>query len=319
MTAIEAMEEYLAILKQYNGRDDKTIVAYKSDIREGIKYLFGTEDCTIEELNNINYKDIVKKWFIPLRNKGIKATTINRKRASFKSYYNSLIAINKVNHNPVAYVSLAKDEEQFQKKILNENEIIKLLKTSRDRYINQKDYNASRDNLIINILISTGMRVHEVEKMDIKDINFATGEFICIGKRKLKRNVALNEYVLKLYREFLFYRNQMEGKNDTKNSKDALFLSRNKMRITTRSIERLVENMLKLAGLAHVTPHSFKHSFVSTMCGKGEKLETIGKITGNKNIQTMYKHYMHLGEEQDIIKIVNDNPIYDEIKKEMLI
>ncbi|CZT61147.1 Tyrosine recombinase XerC [Clostridioides difficile] len=168
--------------------------------------------------------------------------------------------------------------------------------------------------MIINILIFTGMRIHEIEKMNIKDINFSNGDFEVIGKRKLKRNVGLNEQVLKMYRDFLYFRNQIEGKKDNKDSTNALFLSKNNERLTTRSIERLVKKALKLAGLPHVTPHSFKHSFVSLMSETGTKLEEIGKFTGNKSIQTMYKYYMHQDKESNTKKMTENNPIYKLLK-----
>ncbi|MCC0645414.1 tyrosine-type recombinase/integrase [Clostridioides sp. ZZV14-6150] len=240
----------------------------------------------------------------------MKAATINRKKVAFKAYCNFLKAKGEIKDNQVNYVKSIQDKVQFEKKILTKDEIIKLLETINKAYINNKNYNTCRDNLIINILVSTGMRVHEVEKMNIRDINFSNGDFEVVGKRKLKRNVSLNKQVLKLYREFLYFRNQIKGKEDNKDSKNALFLSKNKTRLTTRSIERLVEKVLDLAELPHVTPHSFKHNFISIMCEKGMTLEEIGKFTGNISLQTMYYHYLHQDKDSNTKKMTEDNPIY---------
>ncbi|MDI0267885.1 tyrosine-type recombinase/integrase [Clostridioides difficile] len=315
MTAIEALENFLSNLKLYNDRDEKTIKAYRADVKEGIKYLFGKEDCTMEELDKLIFTDIQEKWFVLLKEKGMKAATINRKKVAFKAYCGFLKAGKKIKDNPANYVQSIRDKEQFEKKILTNNEIVKLLETIDKRYISNKNYNNCRDNLIINILVSTGMRIHEVEKMNMGDVDFSNGDFEVIGKRKFKRNVCLNKQVLKLYREFLYFRNQVEGKEDNKNSKNALFLSQKKTRITTRSIERLLENALNLAGLPHVTAHSLKHSFISTMSQEGYKLEEIGKLTGNKSIQTVYKHYYHPDKDGNINKIVENNPYYKEMQK----
>ncbi|MEY8151741.1 tyrosine-type recombinase/integrase [Clostridioides difficile] len=314
MTGIEALEEFLLNLKLYNDRDEKTIKAYRADVKEGIRYLFKKENCTMEELDKVLFTDIQEKWLILLKEKGMKAATINRKRASFKAYCGFLRAKGKIKDNPVSYVKKLQDKVQFEKKILTKDEIIKLLETMNKLYVDNKNYNTCRDNLIINILIFTGMRIHEIEKMNIKDINFSNGDFEVIGKRKLKRNVGLNEQVLKMYRDFLYFRNQIEGKKDNKDSTNALFLSKNNERLTTRSIERLVKKALKLAGLPHVTPHSFKHSFVSLMSETGTKLEEIGKFTGNKSIQTMYKYYMHQDKESNTKKMTENNPIYKLLK-----
>lgn len=312
MTGIEALENFLLNLKLYNDRDEKTIKAYRADIKEGIRYLFGKEDCTMEELDKILFTDIQEKWFILLKEKGMKAATINRKRVAFKAYYGFLKAKGEIKDNQVCYVKSLKDKVPFEKKLLTEDEIIKLLETINRTYINNKNYNTCRDNLIINIIVSTGMRIHEVEKMNITDINFSNGDFEVVGKRKLKRNVSLNEQVLKMYRDFLYFRNQIEGNEDNKDSTNALFLSRNKERITTRSIERLVKKALKLSGLPYVTPHSFKHNYISMMCEKGRTLEEIGKTTGNISIDTMYKHYFHPDKKSNKEKM--NNPIYDKIR-----
>ncbi|MFQ4565880.1 hypothetical protein C4V14_04645 [Clostridioides difficile] len=53
MTGIEALEEFLLNLKLYNDRDEKTIKAYRADVKEGIRYLFKKENCTMEELDKI--------------------------------------------------------------------------------------------------------------------------------------------------------------------------------------------------------------------------------------------------------------------------
>ncbi|MDW0050018.1 hypothetical protein RHK18_18440 [Clostridioides difficile] len=103
MTGIEALEEFLLNLKLYNDRDEKTIKAYRADVKEGIRYFYLKKKL-------YNGKNLIKyflqisqeKWLILLKEKGMKAATINIKRASFKLIVVSLELKVKLKINPVS-------------------------------------------------------------------------------------------------------------------------------------------------------------------------------------------------------------------------
>lgn len=307
----EYVERYLNYMSETLKRDIKTIKEYRDDIKEAINYLFNNE-CSIKSIEELTYIDVLEKWLVPIQDKGLKAASINRRISSFRGFLNFLIGLRLINYNAMDYVKNFKDKEQFERTILSDEELIQLLNYTQREYDNKKDYMTARDNLIVNILTFTGMRINEVREMNITDVNVKTGEFVSIGKRNIKKELTLNNYVLEIYREYLYYRNQYTPKEE---HKDALFISRNGNRPTVRTLENVIEKITKNANVTRITPHSFKAKFVTSMHEQGYDLETIGKLTGNKNVQVLYNNYLKQHKPVKTKEIMNDNPIYRQMER----
>lgn len=307
----EYVERYLNYMSETLKRDIKTIKEYRDDIKEAINYLFNNE-CSIKSIEELTYIDVLEKWLVPIQDKGLKAASINRRISSFRGFLNFLIGLRLINYNAMDYVKNFKDKEQFERTILSDEELIQLLNYTQREYDDKKDYMTARDNLIVNILTFTGMRINEVREMNITDVNIKTGEFVSIGKRNIKKELTLNNYVLEIYREYLYYRNQYVPKEEHKN---ALFISRNGNRPTVRTLENVIEKITKNANVTRISPHSFKAKFVTSMHEQGYDLETIGKLTGNKNVQVLYNNYLKQNKPVKTKEIMNDNPIYRQLER----
>lgn len=307
----EYVERYLNYMSETLKRDIKTIKEYRDDIKEAINYLFNNE-CSIKSIEELTYIDVLEKWLVPIQDKGLKAASINRRISSFRGFLNFLIGLRLINYNAMDYVKNFKDKEQFERTILSDEELIQLLNYTQREYDDKKDYMTARDNLIVNILTFTGMRINEVREMNITDVNIETGEFVSIGKRNIKKELTLNNYVLEIYREYLYYRNQYVPKEEHKN---ALFISRNGNRPTVRTLENVIEKITKNANVTRISPHSFKAKFVTSMHEQGYDLETIGKLTGNKNVQVLYNNYLKQNKPVKTKEIMNDNPIYRQLER----
>lgn len=307
----EYVERYLNYMSDTLKRDVKTVKEYRDDIKEAMNYLFNNE-CSIKSLEELTYIDVLEKWLVPIQDKGLKAASINRRISSFRGFLNFLIGLRLINYNAMDYVKNFKDKEQFERTILSDEELIQLLNYTQREYDDKKDYMTARDNLIVNILTFTGMRINEVREMNITDVNIETGEFVSIGKRNIKKELTLNNYVLEIYREYLYYRNQYVPKEEHKN---ALFISRNGNRPTVRTLENVIEKITKNANVTRISPHSFKAKFVTSMHEQGYDLETIGKLTGNKNVQVLYNNYLKQNKPVKTKEIMNDNPIYRQLER----
>lgn len=307
----EYVERYLNYMSVVLKRSDKTIREYKRDINEGVNYLFNN-NFTIKDLDQLTYIDVLEKWLAPLQDRGLKAQSINRRISSFRGFLNFLKGLRLINYNAMDYVKKFKDQEVYERKTLTDEQLINLLNYMQNEYYNKKDYITIRDNLIINILASTGMRINEVRKMNMNDVNILNGNFISVGKRNIKKELVLNDHVLKIYREYLYYRNQIIPKKDDEN---ALFLTKHGNRPTIKSLEKIIEKATNNANVPRITPHSFKAKFVTSMHEQGYDLETIGKLTGNKNVQVLYNNYLKQNKPTATKAILNDNQIYKQLNK----
>ncbi|OGH11271.1 MAG: hypothetical protein A2857_06625 [Candidatus Levybacteria bacterium RIFCSPHIGHO2_01_FULL_36_15] len=151
-----------------------------------------------------------------------------------------------------------------------------------------------RDRAILEALFSTGLRVSELARLNRDQINFETREFGVIGKGGRARIVFLSDsaaFWLTKYLEmraddfkplFIRYSKEITPENGGE-----------KMRLTTRSIERLIEKYVKKAKLPiKATPHTLRHSFATDLLSNGADIRSVQEMLGHKNISTtqIYTH-----------------------------
>lgn len=151
-----------------------------------------------------------------------------------------------------------------------------------------------RDRAIFELLFSTGLRVSELTRLNCENINFDTREFGVIGKGGRARVVFLSDsaafWLFKYFEvrkdeykpAFIRYSREKDGTDDGQ-----------KMRLTSRSIERLLEKYVRLSRLPiKATPHTLRHSFATDLLSNGADLRSVQEMLGHKNISTtqIYTH-----------------------------
>lgn len=146
-----------------------------------------------------------------------------------------------------------------------------------------------RDRAIMELLFSTGLRVSELAKLDIENVNLNTGEFSVRGKGDKIRLVFLSPSSIKALKEYLERR---------KDVSPALFigLSRNSKeaaRLTARSVERIIKKYAVRAGIVKkITPHTLRHSFATDLLRNGADIRSVQAMLGHSSITTtqVYTH-----------------------------
>ncbi len=153
-----------------------------------------------------------------------------------------------------------------------------------------------RDKAILETLFSTGLRVSELVKLNRDHINLERKEFGVIGKGRRPRVVFLSDGAVDWISRYLKNRDddleplfiRYAGKKPDENDRHG-----ESMRLTARSVERLVEKYVRKAKLPiKITPHGLRHSFATDLLQAGADIRAIQEMLGHKNISTtqIYTH-----------------------------
>lgn len=151
-----------------------------------------------------------------------------------------------------------------------------------------------RDRAILELFFSTGLRVSELTRLNREQINLSTREFGVIGKGGHSRVVFISQRAAVFMDRYLKSRTDKDkplfirygGKKD-------LITEEEKMRLSPRSIERMVKHYVRLAKLpVDATPHTLRHSMATDMLRAGADIRSVQELLGHKNIATtqIYTH-----------------------------
>lgn len=194
-------------------------------------------------------------------------------------------------------VELGKNRDRIIK-FLSPEELKKLFEA-----VSPKDEIGLRDRTILEVLFSTGLRVSELVSLNREQANVQLGEFGVIGKGGKARVVFLSKhakewlslYIAKRtdpYRPLFIRYSGPKGKEG---------LTDEKLRLSARSIERMIDKYRKMAGITlRIGPHILRHSMATDLLQHGADLRSVQEMLGHKNIATtqIYTHVTNFGLKQ---------------------
>jgi len=160
--------------------------------------------------------------------------------------------------------------------------------------IDVSDEKGLRDRAMLELLFSTGLRVSELVKLNRDSINFDTHEFGVIGKGGRARIVFLSDSAAHWVDRYISNREDDFKPLFRRYAKGVLIADGGeKMRLTTRSVQRIVEKYIRKARIPiKATPHTMRHSFATDLLSNGADLRSVQEMLGHKNISTtqIYTH-----------------------------
>lgn len=181
----------------------------------------------------------------------------------------------------------------------------KLLNVSQD----DTDRNSVRDHAIITLFLNCGMRLSELVGINISNIDFSESRMTVIGKGNKERTIYLNKACMNALKDYLSIRPHDKVKND---SRDALFLSERKERISNRAVQNIVKNELARAGLdtTKYSVHKLRHTAATLMYQYGDvDIRALQELLGHESISTT-EIYTHVNDER-VRNAVENNPLAD--------
>ena len=170
--------------------------------------------------------------------------------------------------------------------------------------------NEIRDYCILTLFLNCGLRVGELVGLNVQNVRDDT--LRVLGKGNKERQLYLNEACLSALAEYLAIRPQPK---DDPRHKDALFVSRNKTRLTTRAVENIVQKAVTQAGLdPSYSPHKLRHTAATLMLNNGVDIRTLQDVLGHENLGTT-QIYTHISDA-NMKMAVDANPLAKVKKQE---
>jgi len=188
--------------------------------------------------------------------------------------------------NPAKLIPLPKKEKTLPV-FLSVDEVFNLINS-----IDQESILPLRDLAIIELLYSSGLRVSEIAKIKILDIDRQEGLVKVSGKGNKERIVPFGSKAGEAILKYLERRSELKPKDDY------FFLNNRGTGITARSIERIVKKYGLLSGISKkISPHALRHTFATHLLGSGADLRSIQELLGHSSLSTTQK-YTHTSIEQ---------------------
>lgn len=152
-----------------------------------------------------------------------------------------------------------------------------------------------RDRAIIELLFSGGLRVSELVGLNRDSVNLERREFVVRGKGSKDRPIFISKAAAERVQDYLDVRTDSLAPLFLNNSRNlqAVDTSGNYRRLTTRSVERIVQKYARMAGITkHVSPHTLRHSFATDLLMNGADIRSVQTMLGHADISTtqIYTH-----------------------------
>lgn len=313
---LNAFLQYIATILN---KSENTIKEYNYDLNHFLKFIMyhyhlsseedikqiNIKNMSIETIKKIQLDDIHAFLFYLTNTYHSKPATRARKIASIRVFFKYLTNKEKLLQvDPTIGLETPKQEKRLPKYLSLENSQ-KLLEVTKNEASEYKE----RDFAIITLFLNCGMRLSELVGINIKDIDFSENKLTVIGKGNKERTIYLNAPCIEAINDYLKVRPHEGVKFD---SKDALFLSKRKERISNRMVQEIVKRELAKSGLDinKYSTHKLRHTAATLMYQYGNvDIRALQVLLGHQNIATT-QIYTHVENEQ-VRNAVEKNPLAD--------
>ncbi len=273
------IERFVEYIRAERGYSEHTVAAYVRDLERLVAYARSIG----KSLADLEYADLLG-FSGTLVEHGYRLSTMMRILATVRSFYRFLHEIGWISVNPAALLRLPRREHTLPE-VLSEDELRQLLSV-----IPEHRPIGLRDRAILRMLYGTGMRVSELVRLDIDDLDFVAGRVACRGKGGRFRWIPMGARATRDVRRYL---QEVRPKWVRDPRERALFINRSGRRITRVGVWMRVRYWAQRAGLSRsVYPHRLRHTFATHLVQRGADLRAVQLLLGHARIATteIYTH-----------------------------
>ncbi len=288
--------QFLEHLRYERNVSEHTLRNYQSDLGQFHDYLAPAHPTTgkrtepaLAAIDHIT----IREWLATLHSEQKKKTSIARKLAALRTFFQFLVREGLLEMNPAKLVATPRLEKKLPKHLSIEEAV---------KFVESPDSETDlgkRDRAMLELMYATGVRVAELTKLNVGHIDFRNRLIRVTGKRRKERIVPFGEPALDALKAYLEVRDGfLEAAQVSDREPEALFLNYQGTRITTRSVGRMVEKYIRMcSGRFDISPHALRHSFATHLLDSGADLRDIQELLGHARLSTT-QVYTHVSMEK---------------------
>jgi integrase/recombinase XerC len=308
-----AIEKFLFVITEVRRLSPATVKAYKGDLT----WLHGQVCIDAERIEAFEFfKPSMFRAYVSLMKKKNKLSSrsISRRISSWRVFFDWLCEQNEVDtginigFNPLRGIRPPR-LSQLLPKALSVDEAVKFVSSFKP---NESNFLLIRDKAICELIYSSGLRVSEVETLDLCRgssnngwIDYEGAFAEVFGKRAIRRRVPVGKKAINALKDWLKTRGSLVKTNKIKKKQDALFTNKNGGRLSSRGIERRFQIHSQVAfGGQSVHPHMLRHSFASHLLQSSGDLRAVQDLLGHSKISSTQIYtkldFQHLSQVYDL-------------------
>lgn len=274
------INSFLKYLKYEKRFSRHTIISYQNDLSQFNAFIAKTYPETgIEEVNHA----IIRDWLIILSERDLASRTINRKIITLRSFYKFLKRRGLIKKNPSLKIHALKTPRNLPQ-FVREGDMNLLM----DQTDFGNDFFGIRDQLILEILYGTGMRLSELIQLKTTDFDRFNRQIKVSGKRNKERLIPITSSLAHLIDNYIKLKNNTFGQNTDLH----LIVINTGEKLYPMFVYRIVKKYLGITNIDKKSPHVLRHTYATHLLGRGADLNAVKDLLGHKSLAAtqVYTH-----------------------------
>jgi integrase/recombinase XerC len=290
MSESPQVAEFLLHLEKERDVSPHTLKAYRRDLSEFVEFLSGYYGASGWSWGGVD-RLAIRGFLAHLARRKLSRRSIARSLSAVRSLYSFMHRNEAVESNPARGVSSPKLERYLPGYL--DRAQIELLFESSELKAQEGRFTDVRNNAILEIFYSTGMRLSELRGINRSDIDLLSQQVKVRGKGRKERIIPLGDHAQLALRNYESKRDDLVRNTLPGADRTAFFLSSRGKRISVSAIQKAVTSFLdSIDEDAGLSTHSLRHTFATHLLDAGADLRAVQELLGHASISTtqIYTH-----------------------------
>jgi len=287
----DLIKSFVVYLGEQRGYSLHSVRNYRTDLTQFAQFMGSRRTIGDGQETDIHVEAvdvlIIREYLGSLHGR-LRRSTIARKLSAIRSFFRFLEKRDLIRVNPASEIATPR-LEKYIPSCLTVDDVFRLL----DRPDNQKSLGL-RDLAILEVLYSCGLRVSELESLNVSAVDFDERLVRVTGKGNKERIVPIGRQAVRALRDYLGATHCLRKEREEGSRDVPLFINFRGGRLSSRSMARIIKRWAGESGLtSEISPHSMRHSFATHLLDGGADLRSVQELLGHASLSTTQK-YTHV-------------------------